>query len=147
MIRRILSGLTLFLLIFAASACNLTQMVKPTTIPLTNTPTTKFTEIPPTPTLTPTITSTPVSPSLRNYAELRNLRVGTYFPWQGFNDPDWKTIAGREFDQANLFEGFMWRYFEPEQGKFDFSIVDAQVDFALSQKMGNLWTYTFLAVI
>jgi len=135
MIRRKFSVLIFILFLFITAACNLTQMVKPTAIPVTNTPTTKFTKIPPTPTLTPTITSTPVSPSLRNYAEFKNLRFGTYFPWQGFNDPDWKAIAGREFDQANLFDGFMWRNFEPEQGKFDFSSVDAQVDFALSQNM------------
>ncbi len=103
--------------------------------PINLTFTASSTEIPATPSITATITSTPVNPSLRNYVGLKNIRFGTYFPWEGFNDPGWQAIAGREFDLANLFDGFSWRYFEPEQGKFDFSMVDVQVDFALSQNM------------
>jgi len=98
----------------------------------TTTPVSVATE---TPRLTETATSVPVSPSLRNYADLKGIRFGTYFPWQGFDDPEWKQIAAREFDLAVIFDGFSWRDLEPEQDQFNFSIVDEQVTFALDHNM------------
>ena len=80
-------------------------------------------------------TEASISPSLRAYAELKNIRFGTYFPWDGFNNPTWQEIAGEEFNLANIFDGFSWSYLEPRQGEFDFSIVDLQVAFALAQNM------------
>ncbi len=88
-----------------------------------------------TPRPTEKATSLPVSPSLRNYAELKGIRFGTYFPWQGFYDPEWKQIAAQEFDLAVIFNGFVWRDIEPEQGQFDFAFADEQVTFALANNM------------
>jgi len=84
---------------------------------------------------TETTIPTAVPPSLRNYAELKGLQLGTYFPWQGFDDPQWREIATREFDLAVIFDGFSWRDFEPAQGQFDFDFVDQQVEFAQANNM------------
>ena len=135
MMRRIKRICLLLILIVLSAACNLPRPEKSATLVPS--------EIPPTFTLIPTqeITltlapkNTPLSPSLRNYAESRRLHLGTYIMWNAMNDPAWKEIAGREFDMAQSFDGFNWAELEPEQGKFNFSVVDQQVDFALSQNM------------
>jgi len=134
--KRWIKGLCLLsILIVLSTACNLPKPGKPAElIPTIDTPV--ITQ-PPTReiTPTPTVQNTPIPPSLRNYAETKGLQLGTYLMWNAFDDPAWKEIAGREFDMANLFDGFNWAELEPEQGKFNFSVIDPQVDFALSNNM------------
>jgi len=135
MTRRIKSICLLSVLIFLTTACNLPKPIKSEKIPPSIiTPSIAIVptqEIP----LTPTSEKTMVSPSLRNYAALKGLDLGTYVMWNAMNDQDWKEIAGREFGLAHIFDGFNWAELEPERGKFNFSVIDQQVDFALSNNM------------
>jgi endo-1,4-beta-xylanase len=140
MSKRKFALLPLAMVLMISLACNLPVKFGPQkTAGATETPSRPSHDGTATPTLqttsTNTITATPPEPSLRNYAELKGLQFGTYFPWQGFNDPAWKAIAGREFDLAILFDGFDWASFEPQPGSFDFSLVDPQVDFGLAHDM------------
>jgi endo-1,4-beta-xylanase len=135
MIKKILPVCAAFLLLLACSFTGLAGTSTPTPMlipPAMQTPIPSDTLVP-----TPTETAilTPLPPSLRNYAELKGILFGTYFPWQGFDDPQWRAIAGQEFDLAVIFDSFSWRDFEPAQGQFDFNFVDQQVEFAQANNM------------
>jgi len=130
MTKKILPVYAAFILLLA---CSITSQA--------GTPTTS-TKLSPSPTEIPTPlepTATPwetsILPSLRNYADIKGIRFGTYFPWQVSSDPNWQTVAGEEFNQANLFDGFSWRDLEPQQGVFNFSFSDTQVALARSLEM------------
>jgi len=126
MTKKILPVYAAFILLLA---CSITSQAgtPPTSTKLSPSPT----EIPTPlePTATPWETSIP--PSLRNYADFKGIRFGTYFPWQVSSDPNWQTVAGEEFNQANLFDGFSWRDLEPQQ------------EFLISPSATHRWRWPF----
>jgi endo-1,4-beta-xylanase len=116
----------------ALSACG----VKATEIP-TLTPTLTSTILP---TLTstpfPTATSTPKPlTSLRDYADALGIKMGTFIdPGANFwENPDWLSVAAREFNLG--VNSIFWHILLPSQGQFDFGLPDAQVGFAVNNKM------------
>jgi len=143
MARRLNIFVLVSLAILFTTACNLTRWIEKSTPPPTQTKSVGENQPAPAKTTVPSSTPINVIPSLRNYAELRGIQFGTYIMAQAIADPAWQETAGREFDLANLFDGFSWAELEPEQGKFDFSIIDPQVEFALSQDM-QVCGHTFL---
>jgi endo-1,4-beta-xylanase len=73
--------------------------------------------------------------TLRDYAEASGIKIGTYIdPGASFwNNPDWLSVAAREFNLG--VNSIYWHILLPNENEFDFGLPDAQVDFALKNKM------------
>ena len=102
-----------------------TATTAPTVTP-TATPTTRPTDTP---------TATPSIPTLRQFADKKQVQIGTEFTGWYFGDSEWREIVGNEFNLAAIDWGFYWRDVEPQQGQFNFSIADKQVAFARTKNM------------
>lgn len=101
-------------------------------------PTATATLFPPTATNTPepTATVTPKPPeTLRDFAEILGIKIGTYIDPQArfWENPSWLNVASREFNLA--VNSIFWHILIPSENKFDFGLPDAQVDFAVKNKM------------
>lgn len=88
----------------------------------------------PMPTLTATATPKPLV-TLRDYADALGIKMGTFIdPGASFwNNPDWLSVAAREFNLG--VNSIFWHVLLPAQGQFDFGLPDAQVGFAMNNKM------------
>ena len=74
---------------------------------------------------------------LREFAEAANLEIGTAIGGYQFNDPEWRDIVAREFNQVTVNWGLYWGEVEPTRGEFDFSVVELSRKSAESEKSAS----------